>query len=519
MLTLLYTIGGRALRYTLGPGDTLMGRAPTCAVILDHPSVSRWHARLAVADGRCTLEDLGSANGTFRNGEPVRTTEVVNGDRLLLGQVAVEVEEQVERISLSDHHILLDSPKTLYRRMSDGSSVRIPGAAALAEPAPSTVAPRLLGMLSAIARSLVNADALPAVLNRVADLLFQSIPAERGVLLTTDEATGELVARLARTRDGRSLTGSNISRTVAQLVLQEKVAVLTADVAVDDRLNAAESLMAQNVRSVMCAPLWADEQVIGILYADSPAKESFSSDDLDLFTALSNYAAVAIQRARMAARVQEEQRRRERLERYHSPAVVKRIFQDPEQDAFFIAQERQITVVFADIVGFTGIAERLAPSRVAKLLNTYFSRMADIIFDHEGTLDKFVGDAVMAVFGAPLEQPDHAARAVRTVLAMRSALEELNDQRLEIPLEARYAVNSGLATVGDIGSIRRREFTVLGDVVNLASRLESTVAEPGQVVVGPATHAEIQHLYRTRYLRSVVLRGRNQSVDVFAVEA
>src|SRR6185295_9942805 len=165
-------------------------------------------------------------------------------------------------------------------------------------------------------------------------------------------------------------------------------------------------------------------------------------------------------------------RRRERLQRYHSPSVVSRILEGGDDaDAPFIAQERDLTVLFADIVGFTAMAEGMPPPQVAQLLNTYLGVMSDIVFEHEGTLDKFIGDAVMAVFGAPLEQPDHALRAVRTAQDMRRALSRLNANRAS-PIRMRISVHSGAALAGDMGSPKRREYTVLGDVVNTASRLE-----------------------------------------------
>jgi class 3 adenylate cyclase len=113
--------------------------------------------------------------------------------------------------------------------------------------------------------------------------------------------------------------------------------------------------------------------------------------------------------------------------------------------------------------------------------------MTEAIFEFDGTLDKFIGDAILAVFGAPLEQPDHAARAVSAALAMRQALTRLNEDNPQRPIRMRLAINSGEALTGDIGSRRRREFTVIGDVVNTASRIQSSVAKPGQIVIARST--------------------------------
>ncbi|MGQ0734168.1 MAG: adenylate/guanylate cyclase domain-containing protein, partial [Acidobacteriota bacterium] len=226
----------------------------------------------------------------------------------------------------------------------------------------------------------------------------------------------------------------------------------------------------------MCAPLWHEDQVIGLLYVDNPQTTRFTEPDLDLFTAFSNYAAVAIARARLAAKVHEEVRRRERLERYHSPAVVDRILAvGADADVPVAAQDRDLTVLFADLVGFTTIVEEMPPQQVAVLLNVFFSRIADAIFEHSGTLDEFIGDSVLAVFGAPLDLPNHALSAVKAAQAMQRALAALREERPSPKLEMRIAIHSGLAMVGDIGSPNRREYTVLGNVVNTAARIEESV--------------------------------------------
>jgi adenylate cyclase len=149
------------------------------------------------------------------------------------------------------------------------------------------------------------------------------------------------------------------------------------------------------------------------------------------------------------------------------------------------------------------------------LLNGYFERMADCIFEHEGTLDKFIGDAVMAVFGAPFDQPDHAVRAVRTAHDMQQALARFNAESASSPIRIRIGIHSGLARAGDIGSVRRREYTVLGDVVNTASRLESSVAKPGQIIISRATRDQLDSSFSVRYLGSLPVRGRQEPVEVF----
>jgi class 3 adenylate cyclase len=173
-------------------------------------------------------------------------------------------------------------------------------------------------------------------------------------------------------------------------------------------------------------------------------------------------------------------------------------------------------VLFADIVGFTALAETLPPAEVAAMLNRFFSEMTEVIFAEEGTVDKFIGDAILAVFGAPVEQPDHARRAVRAAQAMRRAVARLNTAGAR-PLRVRYAINSGVAIAGDVGSARRREYTVLGDVVNTASRLEA-LAEPDQILVSRATYDKLHPPVPATSLGHREIRGRAAKVEVLSID-
>jgi adenylate cyclase len=161
----------------------------------------------------------------------------------------------------------------------------------------------------------------------------------------------------------------------------------------------------------------------------------------------------------------------------------------------------------------------MTPSQVALLMNDYLSRMTEIIFRYEGTLDKYIGDAIMAVFGAPLEMADHASRAIKVALEMQERLIEFNADRKEgsPQIRIRIGINSGRAVAGEIGSVNKKEYTVLGDPVNTASRLESSVAKPGMVVIGENTHALVAGQFECKSLGSFALKGKAKEVNVFEV--
>jgi adenylate cyclase len=522
MFTLVLTTDGETRHHDLSQGATVAGRAPTCDLVLDDSSISRRHARFDTDAHGCRVTDLGSRNGVYLNGELIPEAQLRDGDTLMLGRVPLRVREIYnEQLVLSEDRQLVDDPGTIYRRIEQGATML--GATAPASdrgtspPVPAEAA-RLLAILSDVSRALARTRSLADVLDRVVALTFDNIRAERAFVILTDPESGEPVPRLARRRDGTTPSGASISRTIVRTAIRERVAMLASDARFDPRLSEAESILAHDIRAFMCAPLWNDDQVVGTLYVDNPRGRPFEAADLDLLATLSNYAAVAIERARLTDRVTEETRRRERLQRYHSPAVVNRILQaEAEADTAFIMQERDLTVLFLDIVGFTTLSEKMAPAHVARLLNDFFTRMTGIVFRRDGTLDKYIGDALLAVFGAPLEQPDHALRAVRAALDMRHALAEFNRERGGRPIEVRIALSSGLAMVGDIGSPARRDFTVLGDVVNTASRLESDVALPGQIVISGATFDRVRGHVEARSLGEKILRGRRVPVEVFEV--
>ncbi|MCA9069728.1 MAG: adenylate/guanylate cyclase domain-containing protein, partial [Planctomycetaceae bacterium] len=184
-----------------------------------------------------------------------------------------------------------------------------------------------------------------------------------------------------------------------------------------------------------------------------------------------------------------------------------------------LAEEREVSVLFCDLSGFTTLSEHMAPSELAQVLNDLFARLTNAIFKFEGTLDKFMGDAVMAIFGAPLTQHDHAERAVGAAILMQQALEDFNrshSHRQRVSM--RVGINSGNVVAGDIGSPKRKDYTVLGDTVNVASRLESSVAKPGQIAIGPFTYEMVKHRFECQSLEAIQLKGKRDFVQPYLVE-
>src|SRR5438067_5976706 len=309
------------------------------------------------------------------------------------------------------------------------------------------------------------------------------------------------------------------------MMAEQQVALMTSNALEDARLLGGKSIAIHGIRSAMCAPLWNRGRVIGAVQVDSPIHiGSYSEDDLDLLTALSNFAAVAIERAQMAEKIEEERKIRARMERYHSPAVVDEIVKGSIKGG---TDEREIrladlSILFADISGFTTVSETKKPEEVAEFLSHFFSCAVESIFAYGGTLDKFIGDAVMAFFGAPIPQEDHADRAVLAGLMMQRLVGDWNAERAKIglpPVLIRVGINSGPAVVGNVGTEKRVDYTVLGSAVNIASRLESGVAKPGQVVISQNTLDRTLGSFNTEPLGEFALKGLQQKMPVYNVLA
>jgi adenylate cyclase len=387
---------------------------------------------------------------------------------------------------------------------------------------PAVARGKIFEILVQVAKTLIVAREVNEILSKVMDLTFEYLQVDRAAVVLLDDE-GRLIPMLARERGKKTAdAGSIFSHTIVENVVRERVALLTSDALADGRFEAGQSIRIQQIRSAMCVPLWNLDRIIGALHVDTPLRVgTFNADDLDLLTALGNFAAVAIERARLQKRIEQEGRIRERLSRYHSPAVVEEIVSDADGSGRVeTVRTRDVTVWFADIVGFTTAAEKMEPEALSRFLGTVFTFAADAIFAEGGTLDKFIGDAVMAFFGAPIAHPDHARRAIAAASKLIEEVREWNAERLrrgESAVAVRIGINTGRAVVGDIGSDRRVDYTVLGNTVNVASRLEEHVAGPNEIIVGAETARQGKEWFRFEPLGDIKLKGLTKGLGAFRV--
>ena len=540
MYRLIYQDGDSPQNYTFNVGEVIIGRSPECQVVLKDFGISRQHAKIVVDEDGARILDLKSKNGTTVNGVPVVEAPLKDGDRILLGKFQLTFSKSLEgKVVLDEAKPLSEEAGTIIRSVGELSkllsSTDTSGGAAAAtdvKKAPADVqeiekSNRILKVLMKVAETLIAVRPVEEVLQQVMEIVFDHVPADRGFLMLQEELGSKLVPMVIKHRNASAATGDqakiSISKTIADRVVKDRVSILTSDALVDPRFGAGDSIRFHGIRSAMCAPLWNKDQVIGIIHVDSPMLTNcFTLNDLDLLTALANYAAVAVERARLNQKIVAEEKKRERLGRFLSPQVTNRILatSDSQSATLGVPEVRDVSVLFADIVGFTSMSEKMSPAAVSLLLSDYLSRMTDVIFKYEGTLDKYIGDAIMAVFGAPLDMPDHAERSIRAALEMRERLDEFNSERKEGPtIRIRIGINSGKAVAGEIGSINKKEYTVLGDTVNTASRLESSVAKPGLIVIGENTYAAVKSRFHCQSLGKATLKGKEKEVAVYEVLA
>jgi len=537
MLRLRYTLEGEDRFYPLSGTRVRLGRGSDNDVVLSDVSVSRYHAELRREKDGWSVHDLKSTNGVELNRVPVQAAPLQAGDRLGIGAFDLLLETHADVRALAQE-AAEDAPPlasltnaTIVRPLSEFTqaldlAAKTEPAAAAAPGAASDLASanRMLSFLTRLARILIDAQSVDDVLRRVLDIAFEALPVDRGFILLSDERTGELVCELARIKDKSELRPAGevpVSRTMLRAVMRERVALVTFDAQSDQRLSGGESIRLHQIRAAMCAPLWSGEHIIGVMQVDSPFQVgAFGERDLDFLTTLANYAAVAVERIRYARQAEFERLARTRLERYHAPAVIEVVLSQGEDGAARRPRLTQATVLFADLVGFTTFCEQSPPEDVSELLGAFLNLAVEAIFRAGGTLDKFIGDCVMAFFGAPMPQGDHALRAVRAAIEIQRELKAWSAGRAAQGLPGfavRVGLNSGPVVVGDIGSARRIDYTVLGNTVNVASRLEALVARPGDVVLGPETWRLLEGAISTEPLGELQLKGLQQKITAYRV--
>jgi adenylate cyclase len=527
LYSIIYKINNENYKHILDKPSIKLGRALDNDIVLNDFSVSRHHAEIIYENNQFIIYDLKSRNGTRINQRLTSKAVLKDGDEILLGTFWMQFRRTGdERVIFSEKEDLI-SAGTFIKPVDDVikklpyTDTAIPTSAAIQE-IPKTAEIRktyeILNILAKLLQNLITIQSLDEVLELVMNNIFESLPVDRGFLMLYDELGTNLIPKVVKYRnDSSDKQAITISKTIVETAVKDRVAILTLDAQSDPRFQGGQSIILHNIKSAMCVPISRKEKVIGVIFVDSMSKnQKMTTEDLELLTALANYAAIAIEQSRLNENIRKEKELRSRLERYHSPSIINKIMSSQKSENIFNISEQEVSIMFADIVGFTSLSEKHDPQYIAALLNDFFTEMTEIIFRNEGTLDKFIGDALMAVFGAPYPQKDHALRCVNAALQMKDQLVNFNQSRKE-KIQIRIGINSGKVVAGDIGSPQRIEYTVLGNTVNIASRLESSIAKPSQIVISADTHRLIQDKFQTQYLGDFELKGLEKKIKVYEV--
>jgi adenylate cyclase len=369
-----------------------------------------------------------------------------------------------------------------------------------------------------VTRDLAGERDADQVLTKILAACFKFVRADRGVIFLNQNDT--LVPACNRRRTGGEAPVV-VSSTILEHVKTTRSAVLTNDAAMDFAASKGKSMILNRISSAMVVPLIHNESLLGVLWLDSEQLAVFSQKELEMVNALSYQGAMFLENALLGRKVAAEIITRERFSRLLSPNLAAKVIAgelDVKQGG---DQLPDCTVFNSDIRGFTRMSDGTAPQEIVDMLNEYFELMVDVLFKFEGTLDKFMGDGIMALFGAPVPHPDDPIRSVRAALEMMDVLGALNRSRIarnEAPLAIGIGIHTGPLVAGYIGSPKALSYTVIGDTVNTSARL-CGIAEAGQIIVSESTVARLGNRFELAELPPAKLKGKERPLRVYDVKA
>jgi adenylate cyclase len=486
---------------------------------------SRQHCEIKLENEQYIITDLHSSNGTIINKKNIDSATLKNNDEIIIGVTSIifKNDQTIQARSIpaapsSDiikglHEIPLEYRLNIKEMQNAGQSL---AAAPFSLDLEQKNGSKKFFILYQLGKAVSSATTLNEVLEVAMYSIFDSIKAERGVIMLTDKNTGQLIPKLSKTRSQKEMKDHiTVSHTIINKVITDKVSIITTDAMADARFSAGMSIAQQNIRSALCVPLWEKQDVFGAIYVDNQIfAHSFTNDDIDLLSAIANQVAIRIKQDELYNNLNRESILRTNLERYHSPDVVELIISKGGVD--FAAEEKKISVLFADVQNFTTLSEKLPPAEIASMLNEFFETATQIVFEHNGSINKYIGDAIMAIFGAPVDNKAHAMNATKCAIKIIKTLSE-QSTTTKIPYNIRIGINSGIVVAGNIGSKKRIEYTVLGDTVNIASRLNQ-FGQANQIVIGENTYNAIQpYGIKAQDLGLIQLKGKEKDVRAYQI--
>jgi adenylate cyclase len=495
-------------------GVNSVGRSPVNQVQIADPLVSKQHCLISAdRNGNYSIKDLGSRNGTFVNKKLIQgEISLQNGDEISLGSTScmfhlmmadrlVALDDERCQIMVFDQIYLKSLQRSRFlpeKEITDDKALRTDY--------------EKLRIAHELQRDIGLELDLSRIFNRILARTFEVLVCDQAVILMAD-ATGNMAVEAFKTRTPKDRVV--VSSTVIRRVQENKVGIISADALADERFQGAASIVSQAVRSSMAVPILHEEKLLGIMIIESSAAVmAYTKKDLLLFSNIALQTANLIKMAEMAKKIETDAATRERFQRLLSPDLAEMVVSG-KLKVEKGGEERVATTLFADIRGFTSMCEKMEAPEVLILLNEFFEIMVEIAFSYEGTVDKFVGDMIMVVWGAPVVHPDDPRRAVQAALDMQEALERYN-MASKHPIRMGIGINTDRLVAGYIGSTRTMSYSVIGDAVNIASRLCSA-AGPGQVLISENTYRKIRKYFDTNELDPLKAKGKSTPIKVFGV--
>lgn len=527
--------------WAIETGISPAGRRPVNTIVLSDPSVSRQHFSIRMVDDQASIINHSATQGTYVNGIKVEGELQLNHeDQIRVGETTLvfNIEEAAHESGFSTSDVQDNRPLPgLGGGAPPGGPQAEPAAAASQEESFEAVANPLeasivglagmasdssegmevqkrLRLINDIGQQLVAQLDLRELFSLILEKVFELIPVDTGHVLLFDPKKRRVDTVAIRNADGSTApTEHTPSKSLVLFAVRERKAVLSADTQSDERFSAQMSIISRGIKSAMCVPMLYQDETLGVIYVDNYQSDyTFQRSDLDLLSILANQAAVAVRNAKLLQELLTEEAKRSNLSRYLAPQIVDTV----SQEGYNIelgGKKVEAAIMESDIRGFTSLSEGMDPADVVSMLNTYFSEMTEIVFDTKGTLDKYIGDALLAAWGSPVPDPEASLNALRAAVMMQGRLPEIT-----FPQGGAFSIGIGLhygpVLHGNLGSEKIMQYTVIGDTVNTAARLCDKCA-PGKILMSDKFVESLGRQVPLNELEPIQFKGKSEPMKVY----
>ena len=466
-----------------------IGRSRDNDIVVPDEASSRKHAQINYdpESGALSIRDLGSKNGTFINRHRLTNnidTALSSYDTIRVGSCEMLIRVQSEQ--------------------DDQMEIQVTGFQSFSRELLIESFDKHAVLLYEVIQQLNNVMEVDLVLKEVTRLLRTTLGADKCEVILE--------------KDFDNINKLGFPTKIAKYAIDNQSTVLLPDPGPEGKHLLGDSAKLLKIHTVMCVPILQDKKTIAIIYLYKTNKQArlFNQHDLQLAIAVGHLTALSFERVGLMNQIQEEHRIRQFLQRFVAPTEAEFLLNNYlDSGSLPELQEMKSTVLFADIAGSSRMAEEMGPKAFGELLNRYYQDVTDIIFEHGGLIDKYLGDGFMAVFGmnqAQKEPEENAVKAALGIIKLIKAKYSTSKNRIQVGV----GINSGSIVAGYVSTRERLELSVLGDTVNVASRLEG-LARPNRILIGPETYQAINGKFSTSNLGDQNLKGRTQPISIHEV--